>query len=80
MALLERSVKDALWRGIMRCFWITLLQAPLSWAFILLFASVGVVGFREYVPPAWHSQALLVVAAAGLSIGLLCCGLLSEPV
>jgi hypothetical protein len=63
----------------MRCFWITLLQAPLSWAFILLFAGVGIVGFREYVPPALHDRTLLVIAAAGLSVGLICCGILWEP-
>jgi hypothetical protein len=64
---------------MMRCFWITLLQAPLSWAFIALFAGVGVVGLREFVPPAWHHRALLVVAAAGFSVAVVCCGVLSEP-
>jgi hypothetical protein len=63
----------------MRCFWIMLLQAPLSWAFIVLFAGVGIVGFREYVPPVWHDRALVAVAAIGVSVGLICCGLLSTP-
>jgi hypothetical protein len=64
---------------MMRCFWITLLQTPLSWAFIMLFAGVGIIGFIEYVPPTWHDRALVVVAATGVSVALVCCGLLSAP-
>jgi hypothetical protein len=54
----------------MRCFWITLLQTPMSWAFIVPFAGIGIVGFSEYVPPTWHNQALVVVAATGISVAL----------
>ena len=79
MALLDWASEYAIGGVMMRCFWITLLQAPLSWAFIVLFGSVGVLGFRDYVSPAWHDRALLVVAAAGFSVAVVCCGLLSEP-
>ena len=63
----------------MRCFWTTLLQTPLSWAFIVLLAGVGIAGFIEYVPPVWHDRALVVVAAIGVSVALVCCGFLSAP-
>ena len=62
-----------------RCFVVFLMQHPLSWAFVLGLASFTYVGVTQTVPAVWRDRAVLAAAAGIVSIGMICCTVMTAP-
>ena len=59
-----------------RCYLMFLMQHPLSWAFVAGLAGVRV---TQTVPAAWRDRAVLAAAAGIVSIGMICCTVMTAP-
>jgi hypothetical protein len=62
-----------------RCYLMFLMQHPLSWALVVGLAGFGYVGVTQTVPAVWRDRAVLAAAAGIVSVGMICCIVLTAP-